>query len=179
MVRFVATKFYGSMVVFTGMVLTLMVNSIRSNQTTKTLDLSIKITPIVSHPPTLDYIVITETPIPTPTRLPTKTPTKTPIPIHIDSSNIEYLMEKYANKESINREFLKKIANCESRFNPSARNGDYGGMYQFSPSSWTSARKSMNLDTNPDLRFNAEEAIKTAAFKIARGHDGIWPNCSK
>jgi hypothetical protein len=35
----------------------------------------------------------------------------------------------------------------------------------------------MGLDSNPDLRFNADESIKTAAFKIAHGGIGAWPNC--
>jgi hypothetical protein len=35
----------------------------------------------------------------------------------------------------------------------------------------------MGLDTNPDLRKNAEEAIRTAAYKILNGGRGAWPNC--
>jgi hypothetical protein len=35
----------------------------------------------------------------------------------------------------------------------------------------------MGLDANSDLRFNAEEAIKTAAFHISQGGQGAWPNC--
>ena len=88
-------------------------------------------------------------------------------------------MEKYAKKESVDRELLKNIARCESRFNTNAVNGPYAGLFQFSTGSWISARNVMNENPDPNLRFNAEEAIKTAAFKIARGHTGIWPNCNK
>jgi hypothetical protein len=37
----------------------------------------------------------------------------------------------------------------------------------------------MNLDPNPELRFNPEEAIKTAAFKISTVGFSPWPNCGK
>jgi len=28
------------------------------------------------------------------------------------------------------------------------------------------------------LRFNAEEAVQTAAFALSQGKTSIWPNCS-
>lgn len=72
---------------------------------------------------------------------------------------------------------LKKIAVCESKLNPQARNGDYGGMYQFSSGAWINVRRAMNDNDNPELRFNAEESINTAAFKIATSGTSGWPNC--
>lgn len=35
----------------------------------------------------------------------------------------------------------------------------------------------MNMDTNPALRFNAEEAIRTAAFRFSTDGPNAWPNC--
>jgi hypothetical protein len=35
----------------------------------------------------------------------------------------------------------------------------------------------MELDPNPDLRYNAEESIKTAAYLISIGKTYLWPNC--
>lgn len=127
--------------------------------------------------PTLDIVLITETPIPTPTKKPTPTPSITPTPIPVGA--LEDWFNKYASKESIDKERLKRIAKCESGLNPNARYLDYGGLFQFSTSSWISTRTRMNLPSDPALRFNPEEAIKTAAFKVAT--DGIyaWPNCNK
>jgi len=127
----------------------------------------------------LDYIVITETPIPTPTSTPTPLPTSTPTPLPFTTADYEKWFTTYSNNQSINKELLKRIAFCESGLNPRAINGVYGGLYQFSTNSWISTRKSMNQDSNPDLRFNPEEAIKTAAFKIATAGIRAWPNCSK
>lgn len=122
----------------------------------------------------------TPTPLPTatPTPLPTATPTPTPTPTPIlTSSDLEQLFQKYSDTYHTDRELLKRIAACESGFNSNASFLDYAGMFQFSSESWTVTRQSMNEDTNPDLRKNAEEAIKTAAFKIANGGQGAWPNC--
>jgi len=77
----------------------------------------------------------------------------------------------------MDKELLKKIALCESGFNSNAGNGDYQGMFQFAASSWIGTRSEMGADTNTDLRNNAQEAIKTAAFKISRGGVNAWPSC--
>lgn len=53
----------------------------------------------------------------------------------------------------------------------------YVGMYQFAAQTWQSTRTAMGLDPNPELRMNAEESIKTAAYKIANGGIQAWPNC--
>lgn len=102
------------------------------------------------------------------------TPPETP-------EDLNTLFETYANQYGISSTKLKVIANCESQFNPSAlsKNGVYGGLFQYSASTWASTRRSMGLDENPELRFNAEEAIKTTAFKIANGGIGAWPHCGK
>jgi hypothetical protein len=111
---------------------------------------------------------------PTPTPLPTATPTPTPI---ITSSDLEQLFQKYGDLYQVDKELLKRIAACESGFNNDASFLDYSGMFQFSTESWTLTRQAMNADINPDLRKNAEEAIKTAAFKIAHGGASAWPTC--
>lgn len=134
-------------------------------------------------PTIFDYIVMTETPTPTNTPKPSPTPTITPVPtatpVHLSPSELDNFFTKYADNFGIDRQLLRKIAVCESFLNPSARFRDYGGLYQFSETSWITTRQSMNLDSNPALRFNPEEAIKTAAYKIKTSGIGSWPNCSK
>jgi soluble lytic murein transglycosylase-like protein len=121
----------------------------------------------------------TSTPTPQPTAVPTAIPTAAPtvIPTSIPATSYEEHFDRYSGEYKVDKELLKKIANCESHTNPGSVNGDYGGMFQFASSTWTSTRASMGLDTNIDLRFNAEEAIKTAAFKIGNGGAGAWANC--
>ncbi len=127
-----------------------------------------------------DYIIITETPIPTPTFTPTPKPIVTPTPSRrFTSTQFDEWFTRFASESSVDRSLLVKIAVCESGLNTSAVNGIYGGLFQFSSSAWISTRRQMNADTNPELRFNPEQAIRTAAFKIAAGGRGAWPNCGK
>ena len=110
-----------------------------------------------------------------------ETPSLTPTPTlpPVTSSQLDQWFTKYSNLYSIDRQKLWKVAVCESNLRPGATNGDYGGLYQFSTNAWKSTRRAMNLDPNPELRFNPEEAIKTAAFKISIVGFSPWPNCGK
>lgn len=125
--------------------------------------------------------IITPTPtipVVTPTIIPSPTPTLIPIGAPAD---LESLFSKYASEYGVDKELMKKIAQCESGMNASSHNKtyDYGGMFQFASSSWIATRNQMGMNTDTSLRFNAEEAIRTAAFKISRGGVGAWPHCSK
>lgn len=139
---------------------------------------------------------VTPSPTPTPTETPTPTPTDTPTPTAIptdtptptpttppttqpNGTDLDIWFTKYADEYHIDRALLHHIADCESHFNTNANYADmYLGMYQFGESAWVGARQRMGLDTNPDLRTNAEEAIKTAAYKISQGEQSAWPNCN-
>ncbi|OGM20136.1 hypothetical protein A2955_01895 [Candidatus Woesebacteria bacterium RIFCSPLOWO2_01_FULL_37_19] len=144
-------------------------------------------------------IVPTTLPIPTPTFIKlTSTPTSTNIPpsvkvkTNISVSNIEIrtevkktaneiesLIESYAKFYGVDSIVMKAIARCESGYRPEAVNGPYAGIYQFLASTWNSNRRAMGLDENPQLRFNAEESVKTAAFKMSRDGFGAWPVCGR
>lgn len=158
-------------------------DSLLEDTDTETEDLDPTPSPSASPTPVASP---TASPSPTPTPSPKATPTPSPLPTLLPTptptaaADLEALFTKYADEKSVNRELLKKIAVCESNLNPNALSPHgYGGLYQFAESSWRSTRTAMNLDPNPTLRFNAEEAIKTAAFKIATNGPGAWPNCSK
>lgn len=130
-------------------------------------------TPIPTSTPTS-----TPTPTPTPTDTPTPEPTATPTPWPaLSSADIETFFQKYSDEYAVAKDLLKRIAACESGFNSQADTGLYVGMFQFAQSTWISARNSMALDSNPDLRKNAEESIRTAAFMIGRGQQNAWKNC--
>lgn len=124
--------------------------------------------------------VVQTTPI-VPTAFPTAIPEPTSLPqapTIASPADLDGLFSKYSGEYGVDRELLKKIAKCESGFNPSANNsGMYLGMFQFASQTWTANRGRMGLDPNPDLRTNAEEAIRTAAYVISRSGPGAWPNC--
>ena len=121
----------------------------------------------------------TDMPTPTMTIVPTSMPTATPtfVPTIVTSSDLEVLFAKYGAEYNVDPNWLKKIARCESNFNPQADTGVYAGMFQFMAQTWISTRNSMGLDPNPDLRKNAEESIRTTAFMLAHGRQNSWPVC--
>jgi hypothetical protein len=127
----------------------------------------------------------TNTPTPTYTPTPTRTPTPTPLPlptrIPASATDIDKWFEQYSREFNVDIAILRKIAVCESGYNSVSNNKkhNYGGMFQFSASTWTTTRLAMGVDPNPDLRFHPGEAIKTAAYKISRNGTGAWPACSK
>ncbi|MCL4416646.1 MAG: transglycosylase SLT domain-containing protein [Patescibacteria group bacterium] len=131
----------------------------------------------------------TPSPTPSPTPIPTSTPTQTPTPeltsiptptiIIIASPELDTLFTKYANEYSIDKELLKRIANCESTLNPNASTKYYAGLFQFSESLWIQTRTLIGKDPDVNLRYNPEEAIRTAAFMVSQGRLGIWPNCGR
>lgn len=86
-------------------------------------------------------------------------------------------IEKYASEYGVNKDMMIGIAKCESGFRSNAVNGPYAGIYQFVSGTWISNRRAMGLDESLDLRFDAKEASKTAAFKMSRDGFGAWPVC--
>lgn len=95
------------------------------------------------------------------------------------NASVDSLIDKYASQHGVDPVVMKKIAFCESGKRPEAVNGPYAGIFQFVSSTWISNRRAMGEDPNPELRFNAEEAIKTAAFKMSRDGFGAWPVCGR
>ena len=96
-------------------------------------------------------------------------------------AEIQSLIETYAPQYGADPAKMAVIAKCESGFRPEAvsPSGAYVGLYQFVSGTWVSNRNAMGLDPDPSLRANAEEAIKTAAFKMGRDGYGAWPVCGK
>ena len=128
----------------------------------------------------------TLTPTPTPTPLPTATPTPKPTPIptptpkpqpKVTSEEIYNMINKYSAEKGVDPNVIRHLAICESGFNPAAKNYIYGGLFQFAPATWKSYRNMMGMDPDPDLRFNAEEAIKTTVYIVSLGRLNGWPNC--
>lgn len=136
------------------------------------------------QPKTSEVLGITVSSTPAPTiSAPTATPTSvtpTPTQVVVSAQEIDSYFEKYSREYNVDINLLRKIAVCESGYNTNSKSKHgYAGMFQFSESAWRGARNRMGHDANPDLRFNPEESIKTAAFKISRDGTGAWPACSK
>lgn len=141
-------------------------------QSTPTLVPTILPSPTIEPSPT-------PTNTPKPTSIPTPRPTITPKPTirPFSADDLNRWFDTYSKQYSIDIHRLKSIADCESHTNPSSSNGFYGGMFQYSVSSWRSARIQMNKNPDPTLRFDPEAAIETASFTISTRGAGAWPSC--
>jgi hypothetical protein len=134
-----------------------------------------------ADPPLAETNTTTPSPSPQPKADPPLADTPTPPPAggSVTSQQLDEWFTKYSNHYSIDRQKLWNVAVCESNLRSDARNGDYGGLFQFSTYTWKTTRRAMNMDPNPELRFNPEEAIRTAAFKMSTVGLSSWPNCGK
>lgn len=124
----------------------------------------------------------TETPIPSSTPTPKPKPTKVPTPTvkpvtKYTSEQIYGFTNEFGGKYGVNSDVIRHIAICESGFNPAAKNHMYAGMFQFDAATWKSFRKMMNKNPDPDLRFEAKEAVETVAFMLSIHREALWPNC--
>ncbi|MBI4130801.1 transglycosylase SLT domain-containing protein [Candidatus Roizmanbacteria bacterium] len=122
----------------------------------------------------------TNTPTPAPSFTPTPTLPPTPTPVPVSATEIDGWFERYSRENNVEIATLRKIAVCESGYNTNSKSKHgYSGMFQFSESAWRTTRTNMGADSNPDLRFNPEESIKTAAWKIAHQGTAAWPACGR
>src|SRR3989344_2086685 len=138
-------------------------------------------TPTPMKKPVITLAIIpSPTVTPTPFSSPKPTATAAPTVSYSKSTPFDALFSEFANKYGVDVNLLKKIADCESHFNPGvvSPNGLYAGMFQFAAGTWDKHRKAMGADPNPDLRFGARESIETAAYVISRWGAGSWPACS-
>jgi hypothetical protein len=119
----------------------------------------------------------TPKPSPSPSPSPSPLPSPSPSPIRVTNEELNSFFVQYSVFYGVDEQLLKGIAQCESEMNPQAVNGPYAGLFQFTANTWLATRQAMGLDPNPDLRFNPEEAIRTAAYKISVGGLNVWPNC--
>lgn len=97
--------------------------------------------------------------------------------VNMAANDVYSLIQTYASQYNADPSKMIAIAHCESGLRANAVNGPFAGAYQFLSSTWQSNRRAMGLDPDPTLRYNIEEAIKTAAFKMGRDGYGAWPVC--
>lgn len=120
-------------------------------------------------------------PKPSPTPKPTKKPTPTPTPVSqpvLSSEEINALIDRFAGQYGVDPNVLRHLAICESGFRQFAESAGYAGLFQFGPITWSNIRKEIGEDTDPNLRYNAEEAAQTAAYAFSEEKTAIWPNCT-
>lgn len=135
-----------------------------------TVSTTLTASPTAQPTPTIVVSAVESTPKPKPK------PTPVPQPV-VTSQQINEFIERFASQYSVDPNVLRYMALCESGFNPKAYHAGYAGLFQFGPITWKDLRREIGEDPNPDLRYNAEEAVQTAAYTISKGKTALWPNC--
>lgn len=107
---------------------------------------------------------------------PKPTPTVKPQP-EFTSEQIYGFTEKYGIFYAVDPNVIRHVALCESGFKPNAKNYIYAGLFQFDKPTWIYYRQKMGLDADTDLRYHAEEAVRTATYIFHLGKTSLWPNC--
>lgn len=141
------------------------------------------ISPVVSVSPTIT--VVTPTPTSTPTATPTATPTikrrvtpkPKPTPTAETKESVSRLVDKYSIEYGLDVNVVRYLVLCESGLRSNATNGKYVGLFQYDERTWKTIRSEMKLDTDPNLRYSAEESIKTTTYALSKGKRNLWPNC--
>lgn len=143
---------------------------------------------IKPQPRVISYsIEVPPTEIPTPSPSPTPKPTPRPTPKATEgkakpqpkytSEQIYGFTNEFGRKYGIDPNVIRHIGQCESGFNPAAKNNIYAGIFQFDAATWKSFRKMMNRSADPDLRYDAKEAVETVAYMLSIHRGALWPNC--
>jgi hypothetical protein len=154
-------------IIVTALVTVITLNTLKTQP--KVISYNVEIPPTEMPTPTLK---------PTPTVRPTLIPTPTVKPVPKYSSEQIYgFTNEFGGKYSIDPNVIRHIGQCESGFNPMAKNYIYAGLFQFDAATWKSFRKMMNKNTDPDLRYDAKEAVETVAFMLSIHRGALWPNC--
>ncbi len=107
----------------------------------------------------------------------TESPNPLPASTPASSSEVNAFIDRFAAQYGVDTNVLRYIAICESGFRSNAENAGYAGLYQFGSTTWKNLRAEIGEDTNPDLRYSAEESVQTASYALSKGKNGIWPNC--
>lgn len=123
-------------------------------------------------------LAITSTSATSPATLKTlPTPTLTTTPSPANSKDVNEYIDRFSSQFGIDPNVLRYVAICESGFRSNVTNGPYVGLFQFDSGTWKNIRKEIGEDTNPTLRFEAKDAVQTAAYAISKGKTKLWPNC--
>lgn len=138
------------------------------------------VTPTIEITPTpVATISATPTPIASVSAEPKKKVAKKiiPTPTMEKGEIVSGFVDKYSTEYGLNPNVVRHLAMCESGFRTNATNGKYVGLFQYDSQTWIRIRTEMGKTTDPELRYSAEEAIRTTAFALSKGKSGLWPNC--
>lgn len=143
----------------------------------------VSVTPTITLTPPASVSAIVTTPIPTASPTATSTikkqvtPKPKPTPTAEPKENVSRLVDKYSSEYGLDVNVVRYLVLCESGLRSNATNGKYVGLFQYDERTWKTIRTEMKLDVDVELRYSAEEAVKTTTYALSKGKTKLWPNC--
>ena len=97
----------------------------------------------------------------------------------IPPAAVELMVIQAARMAGVDEEWARRIAFCESSFNPRAV-GPAGerGVFQFMEATWASNAPRFGYSPEWDRAFDAEANIVVAISMLARGEVSHWATCA-
>jgi len=137
----------------------------------------VSITPTIIATPSATPAAELASPSATSTPKPRIKVTPKPTPTIEPPEKVNKLVDKYSIEYGLDPNVVRHLGLCESGFRSNATNGKYVGLFQYDTQTWSRIRTEMGLSTDPDLRYSAEEMIKTTSYALAKGKTKLWPHC--
>lgn len=101
----------------------------------------------------------------------TTQPTTTVVEKEYVGGGIESVIRSAAAEFGVSGDRMVRVARCESTLNPSAKNGKYGGLYQFSDQTWVWFAGMSGIGGS---KWDASSAARMAAWAFANGYASHW-----
>lgn len=87
------------------------------------------------------------------------------------SGGIESVIRSAAAEFGVSGDRMVRVARCESTLNPNAKNGQYGGLFQFSDKTFNWFASMSGLGGS---KWNASDAARMASWAFANGYASHW-----
>jgi hypothetical protein len=97
----------------------------------------------------------------------------------IPCSEVDRAITEAAAEFGVDEGVMRRIARCESRFDPFASNGPYQGLYQQSTQYWDGRVADFNAHVRPGVSGNIHHPFDNARVSARMMTQGgnHWPNC--
>lgn len=87
------------------------------------------------------------------------------------SGGVESVIRSAAAEFGVSGDRMVRVARCESTLNPNAKNGKFGGLFQFSDTTFNWFASMSGLGGS---KWNASDASRMASWAFANGYASHW-----
>lgn len=100
----------------------------------------------------------------------------------IPCTEVDRAITEAAKEFNLDGDKFRRVARCESGFNPFNSSRSYYGLFQHLKTEWTGRAEAFNRGYNPNVLSNPHSPFdnaRVAAWMIHNGGWGPWPECGR